>query len=233
VRALTQHRDPVADLDGLVEVVGDEDDGLAQLALEADQLVLEVVSGDGVDGAERLVHQQHRRVGGQGARHPDPLLLAAGELARVAAVELGRLQAHQVEHLLHPVPHPRLGPAEHPGHQRDVLRDGHVREEAGRLDGIADLAAQLDRVHPGDVLLADADTAGGGLDQPVDHLEEGGLAAAGGADEDHRLPGLDLHAHVVHGGSGGARIALGEPLQLDGGAGGLRHGSPWRWSAAR
>ena len=36
---------------------------------------------DRVDGAERLVHQQHRRVGGQRAGDADPLLLAAGELA--------------------------------------------------------------------------------------------------------------------------------------------------------
>ena len=39
--ALAQDRDPVADLDRLVDVVRDEDDRLAHLALEAQELVLQ------------------------------------------------------------------------------------------------------------------------------------------------------------------------------------------------
>lgn len=84
-----------------------------QLVLEADQLVLEVVAGDRVDRAEGLVHQEDGRVGGERPRHPDPLLLAAGELARVAALELARVQAHQVEHLLDTALDAALGPADH------------------------------------------------------------------------------------------------------------------------
>ena len=72
-----QDRDPVAELDGFVEVVGDEDDGLAQLVLQPQQLVLQALPGDRVDGAERLVHQQDRRVGGQRPRDTD--CAAAGQ----------------------------------------------------------------------------------------------------------------------------------------------------------
>ncbi len=46
------------------------------------------------------------RTGGSAARAratPDALLLAAGELARIAAVEFAGVQADQVEHLLDPV----------------------------------------------------------------------------------------------------------------------------------
>ena len=102
LRALPQDQDPVAELDRLVEVVGDADDRLAQLVLDAEQLVLEPLPGDRVDGAERLVHQHHGRVGGEAAGDADPLLLAAGELARVAAAVLARVEADQLEQLLDP-----------------------------------------------------------------------------------------------------------------------------------
>ena len=72
--------------------------GLADLALQAQELVLQVVAVDRVDGAERLVHQHQRRVGRERAGHADALALAAGQLARVALAHLGR-QADQLEQL--------------------------------------------------------------------------------------------------------------------------------------
>src|SRR5699024_646823 len=42
----------VADQEGLVDVMGDEDDGLAQLALQAQQLLLELAAHDRVDRTE-------------------------------------------------------------------------------------------------------------------------------------------------------------------------------------
>ena len=65
--ALAEDRDAVADLDRLVDVVRDEDDGLAQLLLQAQELVLEPRAHDRVDRAERLVHQ-HQRAGSRRAR---------------------------------------------------------------------------------------------------------------------------------------------------------------------
>ena len=77
--ALAQDRDPVADLDRLVDVVRDEDDRLAHLVLQAEELVLQSRAHDRVDRAERLVHQHQRRVRGErtcearraGARRPE------------------------------------------------------------------------------------------------------------------------------------------------------------------
>ena len=85
-----EHRDLVAELDRLVDVVGDEHDRLAQLGLQPEELVLQALADHRVDRAERLVHQQHGRVGGQRAGDADALLLATGELAGVAARDLGR-----------------------------------------------------------------------------------------------------------------------------------------------
>ena len=50
--------------------------------VEAEELVLEAVARDRVEGAEGLVHQHHRRVGRERAGEPDALALAAGELRR-------------------------------------------------------------------------------------------------------------------------------------------------------
>ena len=97
--ALGQHRDLVAHLHGLVDVVGDQHDGLAEFALQPEELVLQPGPDDRVDGRERLVHEQHRRVGGQRSRDTDSLLLAPGELARVPVGVQSRVEPDQVEEL--------------------------------------------------------------------------------------------------------------------------------------
>ena len=96
--ALAQDRDPVAHLDRLVDVVGDEDHRLRDLAVQAAQLVLQAGAGDRVERAERLVHQQQRRVGGERAGEPDALALAARELGRVA-LRVARLEPDELEQL--------------------------------------------------------------------------------------------------------------------------------------
>ncbi len=92
-------RDAIAHLDRLVDVVGDEDHRLAHLPVQAQEVVLQALSRDRIDGAERLVHEHDRRIGGHRPGHADPLLLAARELARVA-LEVGRrIEPDQVEQL--------------------------------------------------------------------------------------------------------------------------------------
>ena len=95
--APAEHRDLVAELDRLVDVVGDEHDGLAQFALQPQDLGLQLLADHGVDGAERLVHQQDRRIGGKRAGHADALLLAARQLRRIAVGQL-RIQADALQH---------------------------------------------------------------------------------------------------------------------------------------
>ena len=71
--ALLHDGHAVAHLDRLVDVVGDEQDRLADLRLEPQKLVLEPLPVDRVDGTEGLVHQHQRWVRGERTRHPDPL----------------------------------------------------------------------------------------------------------------------------------------------------------------
>ena len=175
--ALAHDRDPVAHLDRLVDVVGDEEDGLADLRLQAQELVLQALAVDRVDRAEGLVHQHHQRVRRQGAGDADALLLAAGELRRVALGEVG-VEPDQGQQLGAPRRGALLLPAEQLGHGGDVLGDRAVGEEADLLDHVADLAPQLRRVAVAHRVLADEDVALGHLDRAVDHPHRRRLAAA-------------------------------------------------------
>ena len=100
--ALGEDRHPVAHPDGLVDVVGHQHDGLAELTLQPQELVLQVAPHDRVDRAEGLVHEQHRRVRGQGPGHPDALPLTARELVRVAVGVRRRVEADELHQLLGP-----------------------------------------------------------------------------------------------------------------------------------
>ena len=140
--------------------MGDEDDGLAELALQAQELVLELLADHRVDRAERLVHEHHRRVGGERAGDPDALLLAAGELGGVALGE-GRVEADPLEQLHRALRAPAvLSMPSRRGTVDDVVEDGAVGEEAGVLDDVADAAPQLGLLEPRRVLAVEGDGAG-------------------------------------------------------------------------
>ncbi len=73
---------PVAEIDRLLQIMGDENHGGAALRRQPRHLVLQVLPGHGVERAERLVHQQHVRLLGQAAGDLQALLHAAGQLQR-------------------------------------------------------------------------------------------------------------------------------------------------------
>jgi len=188
--------DHVSHLDRLLDVVGDEHHGLVQLALQTGQLVLQGGPDDRVDGAEWLVHEQHGRVGGEGAGHPDPLLLAAGQLIWVAPAHV-LIQADQVHQFPGPVPGLGLGPPVEQRDGGDVVLDRAVREQAGLLNDVADPPPQLGRPRLRDVLAVQQDPALGRVNEPVDHPQRRGLAAAAGPDQDHGLAVRDLQVQPV------------------------------------
>ena len=104
--ALAHDRDAVGHLDALVDVVAHEDDGLRDGAVQAQEVVLQALARDRVDCGERLVHEHHRRVARQRLGEADALLLAARELGGVAAGELVRVEADELEQPAHPHPYP-------------------------------------------------------------------------------------------------------------------------------
>jgi hypothetical protein len=93
-----QDDDAVCHVHGLVDVVRDEEDRDAVLLLHPQDEILEVSARLRVDGGERLVHQQDRRLVGERAGDRDTLLHAPGELPRIVVDEAR--QPDRLERLL-------------------------------------------------------------------------------------------------------------------------------------
>ena len=55
----------------LGDIVGDKNHGFTKLLLQRFKLLLELTPGDRVQGTERFVQQNHRRIGRQSARYED------------------------------------------------------------------------------------------------------------------------------------------------------------------
>ncbi len=216
--ALSQHHDPVGETHGLIDIMGNEQDRLLDLAVDTQEFFLKSVAGNGVERAKWLVHKHGRWLCRQRPRQANPLLLTAGELGGVAAsIRLGG-QPDQVEQLLNPPVDPRFLPFEQSGNRGDVVRYPHVREKPGLLDHISNLPAQLRRGQLMHLGLVDPDLPAGGFVDPVDHLQQRGLAAAGRPQKHDKLAGLDVQRDVVDSRMGAVRILLREVFEPDGAA---------------
>ena len=96
-------RDPVAEELRGRQVVGDVDVAEPQLGLEVQHQLQDLGPHRHVEHRDRLVGHEHARSQDDGARHHHPLLLPAGEVARVLGEEqLDRRQADPLQRLDHP-----------------------------------------------------------------------------------------------------------------------------------
>ena len=75
--------DPITEEHRLVEIVGDEDDGLLEFALQLNELLLHLASDQWIECRKCLVHEQDVGFSCESAGQTDTLLHAAGELFRV------------------------------------------------------------------------------------------------------------------------------------------------------
>ena len=157
-----------------------------ELLPDREQLEVQALPGHLVERAERLVHQQQRRLEGKRACDRDALLHAARELPRMVIAE--DVQLDEVEHLLHARLAPRAVPAEQLERQGDVLRDGAPFEQHRVLedDPVVAVGARL-----AGGLAVDRDGAARRLDQVADHAQQRRLPAAGRADQRHELAGAE------------------------------------------
>src|SRR5262245_62185918 len=83
--SVLHHADAIAERHRFCHVVRDQDHRLAQTRLNPTKVVLQLTSCDGIEGAERLVHQQYRWVGRERTRDAGSLPLTDGELVGPAA----------------------------------------------------------------------------------------------------------------------------------------------------
>ena len=148
----------------------------------------------GVQVGQRLVHQERLGAAHDRPPHGHPLALPAGEVGRLAVQVLGQVEdlgglrrpCASIVGLVH------LGQPQREAH---VLPHRHVRVERVGLEHHRDVAV-LGRLLV-DPLAADAQLAGGDVLQPGDHVQRGGLPAAGRPDQDHELAVGDLEVDLV------------------------------------
>lgn len=119
---------------GVFGVVGDEQQGDVEFALEGGHVVAHLGAQAGVEGGEGFVEQEPVGAHGAGAGEGGALALAAGDLARVVVGDGGKL------HFLQPFFRFDAGAAAAWGAQAavqaesDVLRDGQVRKQSVVLE---------------------------------------------------------------------------------------------------
>jgi hypothetical protein len=107
------------------------------------------LAGGGVEVAGRLVRQQDRRLGDEGPRQRDPLLLTTRELTRQVMPAVR--QADRRQQRLRP--RARVAVAAQLERHRDVLLRGQRRDQVERLEHEAERAA----AQAGQRVLAEAD----------------------------------------------------------------------------
>ena len=202
-------RDPRRHREGFLLVVGDEHEGRPDLAVDARQLDLHLLAELEVERPERLVEQQHGRSLRERAGQRHALGLAARQLPRVAVAVLG--QADQLEVLADAPADLVVRQALHPQPERDVVGDGHVREERVVLEHGVHVA--LVRRQVVDPPTLDAQLAGRERDEPADQVERGGLPATGRPKQAEELARLDLERDPVE--RHGLAVALGDVDELD------------------
>jgi hypothetical protein len=175
--------------------VGHVDERDSHLLLDRLELDLHVLAQLEVEGAQRLVEQQHPGPVDERAGERDPLPLTAGELGGPAALEA--LETDHPERL--PDAGPALALRDLPDHEpvRDVVADVHVGKQRVVLEHRVDVA--LERRPAGDVLAVQQDPAGGGQLEARDHPQRRRLARPRRAQHGEEL----AVGHVeVHAGDG-------------------------------
>lgn len=174
--------------EGLFDVVGDGEDGDAQLRAVLPEGGDKAVAGGAVDAGEGFVEEKEGGVGnGEGAGEVHALTLAAGEIAREAVGE--REEIEEGKGCGGELWRRTAGGV---GREADVLADAEVREEDAALGGVGDAAQMRRRGVPEGPGPGHGKAVGGtGGDavctarkEAADGAEKRAFAAAGGAEDD-------------------------------------------------
>ncbi len=188
-----QHHDPVRQRHRLHLVVGDVDHRGVHPPVQLGDLEPRLDAQRRVEVGERLVEQENLGVAHDRPADGDALALAAGEVLGQPVEELVELQdARRFLHLRLDCGIVGAAAAET---ERHVLVDAHVRVERVGLEHHRDPA--LGRRQRVDALAVDHEVAGGDVLQPRHQPQQGGLAAARRADEDHELLIPDVEVDPV------------------------------------
>src|SRR5262245_1966010 len=209
-RAVAEDRDAVRHRHRLGLIVCHVDHRNADLAVDALELDLHLLAQVLVEGAERLIEQEHVRVEDEAAREGNALLLAAGQLARMLVGE--GPQADQVKDLAHALGLARARKPAHAQWKGHVALDRHVGEQRVVLEDDTDVA--LVRLAARQILAAELDDAAGRLLEAGDHHERRRLSGAARAEQGEELALRDVETDPVDG-VDAAVVGLHEIFELE------------------
>src|SRR5690606_25782269 len=186
--SLAEDDDAVGELEGLVDIVGDEHDGLLMVLADLEQEVLHAQPGERIERGEGLIEEEHIRLCSQATREPHALGHAAGELVRpgigaLAQPDLGEESRDAVGLRALALATART--------ERDVAGNGSPGQQPWLLedDGTA-------LVRDGNAATADGDLSADGLLQTGDQAQDGGLATAARAENRNELAAIDSKVDV-------------------------------------
>ena len=214
--AQVHHGHPVAHFGHGAQVVGDEEDGHAQLLLEGLHQLQDLGLNGHVQGGGGFVGNQEAGLAHQGHGDQRALEHAAGKFMGILVVALLRIgDAHQLHHAEADFLGFFLVPGDvKPRRLVDLVADGVHGAEGhhGLLEDHRDLLAadgadllaagiELQDVHKLLIFVPEEDLAGGGAFLVIDGqngLAGQGLAAAGFAHQAQRFAGMDDEIHAAH-----------------------------------
>ncbi len=202
-------RDAIRQRQGLLLIMGDVHDRCTQLTVDTTDLLLHFEAQRTVERPQRLVHQDHLGVIRERSTEGHTLLLAAGELARIAALQA--VQVQQLEHLAHA---PLTLSAPHASELQaiaDVLCDGHVRKQRIVLEDHPHAPSR--RRQSRYVKAAQQHLPRRRRLEARDHLQQRRLARAAGPQQRQQLALAHLQADLLQGGR--LAVGLAQPLDVE------------------
>ena len=152
--AIAHDQDPVGQEQGLLDIVGHEDDGMPGALPEVEQQAMEDQARDIVERAEGLVHQKDVRARGEDGRQHHALAHAAGQLLRPGLGEIE--QVDPLQPLVDDAPPLCRADPLRPQAERYVVANPHPGKHGIVLEHHAALGRR-----PDDLALANVDLAGG------------------------------------------------------------------------
>ncbi len=209
--SVVHHHDAVRRHHRLGLVVRHIHGGDAERVVQAADLRAHLLAQVGIQIGQRLVQQQHLGLDHDRPRQRHALLLPARQFRRIAVPQMAKL--HHVQDAIEPrAQFLRRQPAQLQA-ERHVLRHRHVRPDRIALEDHRH-AAPFRRDHAvgrRQHRAVHLDRAGGRADEPRDHPQRGGLAAAGRPEQRDELTLLQGQADILHRRHGAE--ALAEPGQ--------------------
>ena len=215
-RAIFHDRNTVSQTQGLVKIMGNENDGLVEHLLQAQEFVLHFTADQRIQRRERFIQKPDVGFNRKGAGNANPLLLSAGQFA--GEILFAPLKSHQLDDLKRTGAALVLVLSPHLKGEGDVIKNGAVRQQAETLKHHAHLvAAQLDQLFLGqlhDVLTVDLNDAAGDVMQTRKTPDQCRFPRAGQPHDNQHFAFVDFNRNIPDAGNIAVRTDVIEAVAL-------------------